>query len=60
MQDPSAPTPPLTPGGLVMSWLGNGVPLTLLMDLCRPGGPDSWWILRTELPAGESVTGRLS
>lgn len=45
----------MTPGRFVMSLLGNGVPLTLLMDLCRPDGPDSPWILTAERPDAERV-----
>lgn len=50
MQEISASTARATPGRFVMSLLGNGVPLTLLMDLCRPDGPDSRWILTAERP----------
>ena len=39
----------------VMTVLASGVPLTLLLDLLRPGGPDSQLIYQTESapdPAG--------
>jgi hypothetical protein len=35
----------------VMAVLASGVPLTLLLDLLRPGGPDSQHIYLTEVPA---------
>jgi hypothetical protein len=34
----------------VMAVLASGVPLTLLLDLLRPDGPDSRRIYLTELP----------
>ncbi len=32
----------------VMRWLAGGIPLSLLLDLASPDGPDSRAILRTE------------
>lgn len=55
VQEISAATARVSPGRFVMSLLGNGVPLTLLMDLCRPDGPDSRWILAAERPDAEQV-----
>ncbi len=35
-------------GAAVMDLLGRGIPLTLLIDLADPAGPDSAHILATE------------
>jgi hypothetical protein len=37
-----------------MRLLGAGVPLTLLIDLVSPNGPDSAWILSHEGPSALS------
>jgi hypothetical protein len=46
---------PYTPMHPVMAMLAAGVPLTLLLDLQRPEGPDSEVILLTEQPAPSVV-----
>lgn len=35
---------------VVFEWLRNGVPLSLLLDLALPEGPDSREIARSERP----------
>jgi len=39
----------------VMHLLANGIPVTLLMDLSEPNGPDSYAINCTERPAGDPI-----
>ncbi len=39
----------------VMQLLARGVPVTLLLDLCSPEGPDSIAICAAERPAGDPV-----
>lgn len=39
----------------VMTILARGVPLTLLLDLADPAGPDSVAINATERPAGDPI-----
>jgi hypothetical protein len=39
----------------VMHLLDNGIPVTLLMDLSEPNGPDSYAINCTERPPGDPI-----
>ncbi|MDX6228827.1 MAG: hypothetical protein QOI76_2217 [Frankiales bacterium] len=39
-----------------MRWLRAGIPLSLLLDLADPSGPDTWGIMRAERVAGEAGT----
>jgi hypothetical protein len=39
----------------VMHLLENGIPVTLLMDLSEPTGPDSYAINCTERPPGDPI-----
>jgi hypothetical protein len=36
----------------MFAWLRSGVPLSLLLDLASPDGPDSTEIARRERPTG--------
>ena len=39
----------------VMDLLAHGIPVTLLIDLSEPNGPDSYAINATERPPGDPI-----
>ena len=49
------PLEDLVPASPVMALLSRGVPLTLLLDLAEPAGPDSVAINAVERPPGDPI-----